>query len=82
MYSAYTSADLMSLFYYFATIYFFHLSHMILEVELTRNIDIKNDCLTMDKSILILKGEVYPKIKISPVVVFGVLSRVVLVRRS
>ena len=29
-----------------------------------------------------LKGEVYPKIKFSPVVVFGVLSRMVLVRGS
>ena len=28
----------------------------------------------------LLKGEVYPKIKFSPVVVFGVLSRMVLVR--
>ena len=46
---------------------------MILEVELTRNIDIKNDGL---------KGEVKAKIKISPVVVFGVLSRMVLVRGS
>ena len=29
-----------------------------------------------------IKGEVYPKIKFSPVVVFGVLSRMVLVRGS
>ena len=29
-----------------------------------------------------VKGEVYPKIKFSPVVVFGVLSRMVLVRGS
>ena len=36
-------------------------------------------CTTMDAYI---KGEVKAKIKISPVVVFGVLSRMVLVRES
>ena len=33
-------------------------------------------------AIYTFKGEVYPKIKFSPVVVFGVLSRMVLVRGS
>ena len=38
---------LMSFFSFFCNFFiFFHLSHMILEVELTRNIDIKNDGLT------------------------------------
>ena len=44
MYSAYTSDEPFLLFCNFFI--FFHLSHMILEVELTRNIDIKNDGLT------------------------------------
>ena len=41
-------------FYYFETFYFFHLSHMILEVELTRNIDIKNDGLIIIIIIIII----------------------------
>ena len=43
MYSAYTSDE--PFFIILQLFIFFHLSHMILEVDLTRNIDIKNDGL-------------------------------------
>ena len=38
--------------------------------------------IDFERSAMNIKGEVYPKIKFSPVVVFGVLSRMVLVRGS
>ena len=45
----------MSLFIILQLFIFFHLSHMILEVELTRNIDIKNDGLIIETVLIMFR---------------------------